>query len=77
LGYHHEFDAADLGQAANDRRIVSKKPIAAELLKLFAQIFDVIDSFGPCRVAADSDTFPGSQIGVDFLSSDRPVFSQV
>src|SRR5207245_10174012 len=56
---HHQRLATEAGQAADNRRIISKATVSVQLDELGAQTLNVVKRVGPGSVAGDPDRVPG------------------
>ena len=62
---HHQRLATEAGQAADNRRIISKATVSVQLDELGAQTLNVVKRVGPVSVARELYPLPGRQRVVD------------
>ena len=62
---HHQRLTAEAGQAADNRRIISKATVSVQLGELGAQTLNVVKRVGPVSVARELYPLPGRQRTVD------------
>src|SRR5581483_2386075 len=67
LSDHHEFLTANLGKPTDDSAIIAEKPVAIKLRKIFADIADIVQCFGPLGMATDGDSVPGRKLCIDLI----------